>query len=488
MTRRKANLPTMDRLLGDVHTALGYPPDLVCRSLLVRDGQNIVCLYLESMADQKTIDEYVLKLISKGAFAEGASPEGRENGFLRELPLSGEYGKLLDQTVDALIEGHCALVDFPGERLRLIKVTSPRQRPIDEPKSEMTIRGPREGFTENIHDNVGLIRKRIRNRHLRMEKMHIGQQTGTTVLLVYMENLAPKALIEEARRRLLAIRTDSVLESAYIEEYIQDRTGSPFPTLTNTERPDVVAAQLLDGKVAVLVDGTPSALLAPMTFFEFFSSPEDYYQRADIATLIRWIRLISFFTAVFVPSLYVAATTFHQELIPPRLLISLSAQREGVPLPAFLEVLLMEVVFEIIREAGLRMPRAVGQALSIVGAIVLGQSAVEAGLISAAIVIVVAITGITNFVVPVYSFGMSQRLLRFSFVLLAGFMGLFGILCGTLLVVAHLVSLRSFGVPYMAPATPFKGTDWKDVLLRLPRQWLNPFRLPGVIRILKRKR
>jgi spore germination protein KA len=250
----------------------------------------------------------------------------------------------------------------------------------------------------------------------------------------------------------------------------------------------VVAAQLLDGKVAVLVDGTPGVLLAPMTFFEFFSSPEDYYQRADIATLIRWFRLISFFTAVFVPSLYVAATTFHQELIPTQLLISLSAQREGVPLPAFIEVLLMEVVFEIIREAGLRMPRAIGQALSIVGAIVLGQAAVEAGLISAAIVIVVSITGITNFVVPVYSFGMSQRLLRFSLVLLAGMLGLFGILCGALFVAAHLASLKSFGVPYMSPAAPANRADWKEVLVRVPRPWMNPLRLPGFIQKLHGKR
>ena len=239
--------------------------------------------------------------------------------------------------------------------------------------------------------------------------------------------------------------------------------------------------------MAILTDGTPYVLIAPLTFFEMFSSSEDYYQRADIATFIRWIRLISFFVAVYAPSLYVAATTFHQELIPTALLISLSAQREGVPLPAFLEIMLMEIVFEIIREAGLRMPRAVGQALSIVGAIVLGQAAVEAGLISAAVVIVVAVTGITNFVVPVYSFGMSQRLLRFSFILLAGFMGLFGILCGTLMLIAHLVSLKSFGVPYMTPFAPASTADWLDVLVRAPRPWMNPNRLPASIQRLKRK-
>jgi len=244
----------------------------------------------------------------------------------------------------------------------------------------------------------------------------------------------------------------------------------------------------LDGKVAILVDGTPSALVAPVTFFEFFTSPEDYYQRADIATFIRWIRMISFVLAVFVPSMYVAATTFHQELIPTQLLISLSAQREGVPLPSLVEVLVMEVLFEIIREAGLRMPRAVGQALSIVGAIVLGQAAVEAGLISAAIVIVVSITGIANFVVPIYSFGITQRLLRFTFVFLAGFMGLFGILCGLLFMIAHLVSLKTFGVPYLTPVVPTRLPEWKDVLIRVPRPAMKIGRLPSYIEYLKKRK
>jgi len=485
---KQENRSIQTDLFADVQNALGSPLDLVCRSLFAREELTVQCIYLSSMVDKKTIDEYLLKSLTEGRFAEGEAPGETEPHFLRELAFSREYKELLEQTISALLAGQCALVDFVRERICLIDVHAPEQRQIDEPKAESTIRGPHEGFTETIQANVGLIRKRIRHPQLRFEKYHFGSNTQTTVLLVYLEHLAPHSLVEEARRRLSAIKTDSVLESAYIEEFIQDRIWSPFPTLSNTERPDVVAAQLLDGKVAVLVDGTPGVLLAPMTFFEFFSSPEDYYQRADIATLIRWFRLISFFTAVFVPSLYVAATTFHQELIPTQLLISLSAQREGVPLPAFIEVLLMEVVFEIIREAGLRMPRAIGQALSIVGAIVLGQAAVEAGLISAAIVIVVSITGITNFVVPVYSFGMSQRLLRFSLVLLAGMLGLFGILCGALFVAAHLASLKSFGVPYMSPAAPANRADWKEVLVRVPRPWMNPLRLPGFIQKLHGKR
>jgi spore germination protein KA len=469
-------------LYEDVRKALGSPTDLVLRRVTLRGGQTIQCFYLESMVDKQTIGEYVLRKI------DDEHGVAEKDAFVREIPFSVPHDDMVNQTVTAIIHGQCVVVDHLRERVCLVDVFEPASRPVEEPKAEAIIRGPHEGFTENILANVGLIRKRIRNPNLRFEKMTIGKQSHTTVLLAYMENLAPELLVQEARRRLTAIRTDSILDSTYVEEFIQDKTLTPFPTLGNTERPDVVSAQLLDGKVAILVDGTPSALVAPVTFFEFFTSPEDYYQRADIATFIRWIRMISFVLAVFVPSIYVAATTFHQELIPTQLLISLSAQREGVPLPSLVEVLVMEVLFEIIREAGLRMPRAVGQALSIVGAIVLGQAAVEAGLTSAAIVIVVSITGIANFVVPTYSFGITQRLLRFTFVFLAGFMGLFGILCGLLFMVAHLVSLKTFGVPYLTPVVPLRLSEWKDVLIRVPRPAMKIGRLPSYIEYLKKRK
>lgn len=476
-------------LCHKVQETLGSPSDLVFRTLLTMEKKTIHCIYLESIVDKKSLEEYILKPLMEGTFSEVEQPYVNENRLVHDLPFStSSHDELLLQVIDTLLAGQSVLADLSLNRIRMINVTGPQHRQIEEPKSESIVRGPREGFTENIEINIGLIRKRIRNPHLRFEKMKIGNQTDTTVILAYMENIAPASLVDEARRRLQSIQTDSILESAYIEEWIQDQRWSPFPTLTNTEKPDAATAQLLDGKVAVMVDGTPNVLLAPVTFFEFFSSPEDHYQRADIATFIRWIRLISFFIAVFVPSMYVAVTTFHQELLPSQFLISLAAQREGVPLPTLTEVLLMEVVFEIIREAGLRMPRAIGQALSIVGAIVLGQAAVEASLISAAIVIVVAVTGIANFVVPTYSFGISQRLIRFTFVLLAGFMGLVGILFGLLFMLAHLASIKSFGVPYLAPATPAFLSDWKEVFVRVPRPWMNKNQTPKFMRGLKRRK
>ncbi|GFZ82627.1 hypothetical protein GCM10008018_30570 [Paenibacillus marchantiophytorum] len=341
--------------------------------------------------------------------------------------------------------------------------------------TESTVRGPQEGFTEDITINLSLLRKRIKNVHFRIEQIILGSETETKVNLLYLGNLASVAVVDEFRKRIHSIQIDSVLDSAYVEEWIQDKTISPFSTLLNTERPDIVASHLLEGRVGVLVDGSPIALVGPVTFFQLFISPEDYYQRAIIATLLRWLRILSFMLATFVPSLYIAIVSNHQEFLPHSLLISLAAQREGVPFPAFIEAVIMMATFEVLREAGLRMPRIAGQAISIVGALVLGEAAVSAGLVSAAMVIVVAVTAISNFAAPSYSFGITQRLLQFFYMILASVMGLFGVLCGSLFIVVHLASIKSFGVPYLSPVAPTFLTDWKDFLVRVPRPWMKTY-------------
>jgi spore germination protein KA len=249
---------------------------------------------------------------------------------------------------------------------------------------------------------------------------------------------------------------------------IQDETFTPFPTIYNTERPDAACAALLEGRIVIMVDGTPFVLIAPAVFVQFFQSSEDYYQRADISTSLRFLRFFSFFLALLTPSVYIAVTTFHQEMIPTDLLISLAAQREGVPFPAVVEAIVMEITFEILREAGVRMPRAVGSAISIVGALVLGQSAVEAGIVSASMVIIVSLTAISSFVCPSFNMAISIRLLRFLFMIAAATFGLFGISIGIIIMVAHLASLRSFGVPYLSPMAPFIPAVQKDVLVRAP--------------------
>lgn len=301
-----------------------------------------------------------------------------------------------------------------------------------------------------------------------LEMKQIGTVTQTDVGIMYIKGIANDEIIKEVHTRLDRINIDGILETGYIEELIQDKFLTPFPTLFNTERPDVVAADLLEGRIAIFVDGSPFVLTVPVLFIQFFQAAEDYYQRADIAFLLRVLRFVSFFIALLLPSLYIAITTFHQEMLPTQLLISLASQREGIPFPAFVEALVMEVTFEILREAGVRMPRAIGQAVSIVGALVIGQAAVEAGIISAAMVIVVALTAIASFVFPAFSMAISVRILRFAFMMVAATFGLYGITVGLIALVLHLSSIRSFGVPYMSPFAPFVTADQKDANFRFP--------------------
>ncbi|MEK8128149.1 spore germination protein [Paenibacillus filicis] len=340
-------------------------------------------------------------------------------------------------------------------------------RTVEEPNVQSVVRGPREGFTEVLRWNTAMLRRKIKDRSLWIETMTVGRLTHTDVAVAYIRDIVNEEALAEVKQRLSKIDIDAVLESNYIEEEIEDKQLTPFPTIFNSERPDVIAAGLLEGRIAIMVDGTPFALLVPAVFTQFFQSSEDYYQRADFSSLIRMLRFLAFGLALFTPSFYIAISTFHQEMLPTTLLYNLASQREGVPFPAFVEAIIMEVTFEILREASVRMPRTVGQSISIVGTLVIGQAAVEAGLVSAAMVIVVSITAISNFVLPSFNLGITVRIIRFFLMMLAASFGLFGIFMGVIAIVIHMCSLSSMGVPYTAPLAPFHLSDQKDTVLRL---------------------
>ncbi|MEK8126582.1 spore germination protein [Paenibacillus filicis] len=485
-------MPTQDSLQGydprydgrdpqafvnQIQRFLHDPPDLVIHPLVMSPDIPCYCVFLETLTDKNKVEDELLPfLIERACFDRTLSAEDMIRRLQGRTPFSSiTSSDDFRQCVDSLLKGVCLVVIDGASQVLWISAAQTSHRNVSEPLTESTVRGPQEGFTEDIASNLSLLRKRIKNIHLHIEQATAGTETDTNISLLYLGNLAPQGVVEELRRRISLIQTDSILDSAYVEEWIQDRTYSPFATLLSTERPDIVASHLLEGRVAVLVDGSPIALVAPITFFQFFIAPEDYYQRADIATLLRWVRILSFMLAIFTPALYVAVVSYQQELLPHSLLISISSQREIVPFPAFIEASIMMVTFEVLREAGLRMPRIAGQAISIVGALVLGQAAVSAGLVSTAMVIVVAITAISNFVVPSYSFGITQRLLQFFYLILAGAMGLFGVLCGVLLTIVHLSSIQSFGVSFMSPVAPTSLADWKDVLVRVPRPWMRTY-------------
>ncbi|MFF2483848.1 spore germination protein [Paenibacillus sp. NPDC058071] len=473
----------VDQIVAFLHE----PPDLIVHSLTISPDIETFCVFIETLADRNKIERELLHFLSeKTLLSDLESSEDVMYALQSRIPFSfiKSSSDFVD-CIDSLLKGHCLLLVSAAEEVLIINASQTSQRNVTEPLTESTVRGPQEGFTEDVATNLSLLRKRVKNVNLRIEQIVAGTETTTTIALVYLGHLAPESVVDEFRRRLLAIEIDSVLDSAYVLEWIQDRTYSPFTTLLDSERPDIVAAHLLEGRVSVIVDGSPIVLIGPVTFFQFFTAPDDYYQRADIATLLRWLRFLAFILSVFTPSLYISIISYHHELLPHSLLISIAAQREGVPFPAFMEAILMMVTFELLREAGLRMPRIAGQAISIVGALVLGQAAVTAGLVSTAMVIVVSVTAISNFVVPSYSFGITQRMLQFFYMILAGAMGLYGILCGVLFTVVHMASIKSFSVPYLAPMAPVSLKDWKDFLVRVPRPWMRSY--PQMNRV-KRKR
>ncbi|MGG4215915.1 spore germination protein [Paenibacillus sp. FSL L8-0638] len=465
--------PSLPQTLSLLKSKLGQGPDFVIRNFSENPAHvvHLAVCYIEGLIDQNLLSDLMEGLITE-KLSELSSKLG-ENSTVSLLKKTIPAGNIQmihtqNEVYQAILSGNAVIVINGNNYALAVSIAGGVRRAIQEPSTQTVVRGPKEGFTEDVSTNITLIRRKLRTPDLKFESHVIGRYTQTKVMLAYIENVANPEVIREITKRLQSIDTDSILESGYIEEFIQDEPLSLFPTMLNSERPDTVAGSLLDGQVAVLVDGTPFALIAPVTFFNFFQTAEDYYQRYDISTFLRALRVVSFLLSLLLPSLFIALTTFQQEMIPTTLLITLMAQREGTPFPALIEALMMELMFEVIREAGVRMPRVIGPAVSIVGALVIGQAAVQAGLVSGAMVIVVAFTAISNFVIPYFGMASAVRLLRFALMLLAGALGLFGILIGIIPLLIHLVSLKSFGVDYFVPYSPTFKSNMKDLIIRAP--------------------
>ena len=341
-------------------------------------------------------------------------------------------------------------------------------RSIQEPVTETVLRGPRDGFNETLKTNITLIRRRIRDPKLKVKYMQVGTRSKTDIAVMYIEGIVNEKVLAEVERRLKKIDIEAVLESSYIEELIEDDNYSPFPQIENTERPDAAASALYEGRVVIGVDNTPSVLMAPAIFTVFMQSSEDYYERWLSACMIRLVRYIALPITILLPALYVAITSFHPNMLPTELALYVAASRAKVPFPAFFEATIMEIVIELIREGGMRITGPLGSTIGIVGGLVIGQASVEAGLISPLVVIIVSLTAISAFAIPSYNFSTCLRMLRFVFIFLAATMGLFGIAIGMCILIIHLCTLKSFGMPYMSPFSSFveNKNDLKDTVIR----------------------
>lgn len=350
-----------------------------------------------------------------------------------------------------------------------------QNRGIQSSENEVVIFGPKEAFSETLRFNTALLRRRLKSANFKIESTILGRITKTDVVLCYIEHIAPAALVAEVRKRIEKIDIDGVLDTNYIKEFIVDHNKSMFSQVQHTEKPDRVCGQLLEGRIAILVDGSPMALIVPISFSEFITSPEDYYTHFLPASLFRLLRFIAFWMALLLPALYVAVISYHHEMIPTALLLTIASTREGVPFPAFVEAFILDFMFEMLREAGIRLPRAVGPAVSIVGALIIGDAAVRAGLVSTPMVVIIASTGIASFVSPSYNAGLIVRIARFGFLLAAASLGFLGIMILLVIMLTRMVSLSSFGHPYVSPFAPFNVAHLSDILVRRP-WFLNTIR------------
>ncbi|MBN6186742.1 spore germination protein [Aneurinibacillus sp. BA2021] len=431
-------------------------------------------LFLDDMVNEAIVDLHVIhRLLQMG-------PESFFGHIEDQVITAQKMTPVHDlKTMVEMITAGCTIV-LADHMEYAIAVVTPGypSRSISEPEAEPLVRGPREGFTEKLQSNTALIRKRMRTPDLKSEMIKIGKRSQTMVVYMYVQGLVEEDVLKSVRRRLEAIDIDVLLESAQLEELIEDSVYSPFPQIVSTERADKVVSALSEGRVAIIIDGTPFVLIAPSVFYDFMQASEDYYQRFYFSTAIRLLRTLTFLIALLGPAFYIAITTFHQELIPTPLLLTVISARAGVPFPALIEALIMELSFEVLREAGVRLPRPVGSAVSIVGALVVGQAAVEAGIISQAMVIVVAFTGIASFTIPAFNLSMTTRLLRFPMMLIAASLGLFGIAIALVALGIHMCGLRTFGVPYMSPIAPAHTRTWGSQVFVLPyplRKWRQDY-------------
>ena len=355
-----------------------------------------------------------------------------------------------------------------------IEVKGFKQRSVDKPSNEIVVKGPHEAFVENIRINTSLIRRIVNYEDLVIENLVVGKITQTKCAICYLSDITNDDLVAEVKYRINNLDIDSLLSSGQLEQLISDKSSLNVPQVLATERPDKASSYLLNGRVVVLVNGSPYALIMPAVLNDFLSSPDDMNEKPLFANFLKFIRAFATFLTLLLPGLYIAITSFHQELLPTELLFSILASRENVPFPSFVEIFLLEISFELIREAGLRVPSPLGPTIGIVGALVLGQAAVSAGVVSPILVIVVAITGISSFAIPDYSFGLHVRITRFVFIFLGYLCGFLGIALGLFVYLSMMAGTTSFGVPYMTGVSPLEKVKGNTYLL--PPIWKREYR------------
>jgi len=449
--------------------------DFVCREFQIGSSKAAI-FYFDGMVKTETVNDEILRsLILETRMAKSEQTEkNRLTDFLEQHALTvGEIERVdtWTEALAALYVGDTLLLLDGCEEAFVLNSKGFPQRSVDKAGNEKVLRGPEEAFNETLRVNTALIRKRVKSYNLKMESLTLGVNTQTKVVLAYLEDVANPSIVAEAKKRLESLQgVKGIMESSGIEQMIEDNPQSVFPQIQYSERPDRVCQAMTEGRIAILVDGSPNVLIIPALLVQLLQSPDDYYNRAKAGTFMRFIRYIGIAVALLFPSLYVAITSYHPEMLPLNLLLSIAAAREGVPFPAFVEALLMALAFELLREASLRMPSAIGNTIGIVGALVIGEAAVSANLVAPQMIVVVSLTAIGSFTLPSIEASYPVRLLRFPLMILAAILGLYGVMLGVIAILIHLIKLKSFGYPYLAPLAPLSVSGAKDMFIRRSRK------------------
>lgn len=433
--------------------------DIKVREFTIRSlKRRAFIMYISTMANLEQIQISILMPL-----LENDHPS-KEIQDIVSFPVERNSANIGDIT-EYITIGITALFIDGDHQCYLFDTTKVQGRGIEKSDNEVIVRGAKEAFNEKVADNIGLIRKKVKNENLIVESMVISKRSRNDVLLVYEKDLVNYELLQKIKKRLNEFDTDSILDLSILEQYLEERPRSLFPTILNTERPDRAVSFIEEGHVVVLMSNSPNCLVLPATFWSLFHSPEDHYLRAPYGNFIRLLRIIALFISFFSSSFYIAITNYHVGMIPPDLLMAFAGTRERVPFPSIIEILMMELAFELIREAGLRVPSPIGPTIGIVGALILGQAAVQANVISPIVIIVIALSGLSSFIISDVSMNFAIRISRFLLIFASGFMGIYGLAGVVVVGLFYLVSLKSFDVPYFAPMTPHYFSA-KDLIIR----------------------
>ena len=459
---------TIEDIVAQIKEPFASTEDLITQWIeLPSDDSRVALLYIESIIDRKLIQEQILNPLFELSNEIGMDSLRK----MGKLDLTKHTDMTMAQSL--LLQSHTLV--FTEDTACFYSVSTPvdTKRDITEPDNETILRGAHDGFIENLSINLALIRKRLKTPKLKVKYYRVGKETHTTIAVVYVDNIANPDYVNEVENRIKSIEADGIYAPGNLEESIEDRPFSFFPQMVSTERPDRVAVNLMEGRIALVYDTSPTAHIMPVNFFTFYQSVDDYNNRWIIGSFFRLIRLFSFFIAIGLPAVYIAIVSFHFEVIPFGLILLIKSSLEDIPYPPLFEAMLMELTIELIREASIRLPTRIGSTIAIVGGLVIGDAVVKAGLVSNLMIIIVAVTAIAAYIVPSNEMSAAVRILRFPFMIAAATMGFVGIVFGFMILLFHLCRLYTFGAPYFAPIAPLSLKDLKDSIIRAPFWVMN---------------